>query len=182
MRTQVRDPWTPLCRSYLGPVEPLQLLLLGLSPGSFLDPPGQLGVQLFFCVGFLVRQQRQAVGGGADSRGRAPSGTLSATGGALIGVGGGRGTLSLSTGRTAAYKPVTHKSSVTSHNICYTSGKEEEQLQRPDQRTARTRACTYTRTYLGSVRSLERQSVRNIDGLGEDKTNTPVRLAVPLSC
>lgn len=44
--------------SYLGSVQPLQFLLLGLSACCFLDPSSQLGIQLFFRVGFLVQQQK----------------------------------------------------------------------------------------------------------------------------
>lgn len=44
-------PWCPAASSYLGSVQPLQLLLLGLSPRCPLHPPRQLGTQLLLCVG-----------------------------------------------------------------------------------------------------------------------------------
>lgn len=47
--TQCCDPSTDLSS-----VQPLQLFLLGLPSDGSLDSSGQLGVQLFFCVGFLA--------------------------------------------------------------------------------------------------------------------------------
>lgn len=41
----------------LSSMKPLQLLLLGLPSDGSLDSSGQLGIQLFFCVGFLAQTQ-----------------------------------------------------------------------------------------------------------------------------
>lgn len=41
----------------LSSMQPLQLLLLGLPSDGSLDSSGQLGIQLFFCVGFLAQTQ-----------------------------------------------------------------------------------------------------------------------------
>lgn len=48
---------------YLCSVQPLEFLLLSLSPRSFLDSSCQLGIQLFFCVGFLAEQHKTCVRG-----------------------------------------------------------------------------------------------------------------------
>lgn len=41
----------------LSSMQPLQLLLLGLPSDGSLDSSGQLGIQFFFCVGFLAQTQ-----------------------------------------------------------------------------------------------------------------------------
>lgn len=44
---------------YLGSVQPLELLLLGLPPSRLLHSPGQLGTQLLLCVGSWLERMRQ---------------------------------------------------------------------------------------------------------------------------
>lgn len=70
--THTQDPYSTsyvffqkqhiLLTTYLGSVQPLQLLLLGLSPGSFLYPPCQLGIELLLCVGFLKQHYNHVRG------------------------------------------------------------------------------------------------------------------------
>lgn len=45
--------------AYLGSVQPLQLLLLGLSPSCLLYTPCQLGTQLLLCVGSGLERVRE---------------------------------------------------------------------------------------------------------------------------
>lgn len=57
---------TPTCTQrsaasvYLGSVQPLQLLLLGLSPCCPLHTSRQLGAQLLFCVGSGLERARES--------------------------------------------------------------------------------------------------------------------------
>lgn len=48
-----------MASAYLGSVQPLQLLLLGLSPSCLLYTPSQLGTQLLLCVGSGLERVRE---------------------------------------------------------------------------------------------------------------------------
>lgn len=51
--------WRPTAGAYLGSVQPLQFLLLSLSPSCLLHTSCQLGTQLLLCVGSGLERGRE---------------------------------------------------------------------------------------------------------------------------
>lgn len=55
---EIRVLWCGPSWFYLGSVQPLKFLLLGLSPSCLLHTPGQLGIQFFLCVSSWLERTR----------------------------------------------------------------------------------------------------------------------------